>query len=157
MKPYAEDFELNLVQHTAEAVPDINVWQTHHNPEDLTLNNISKILQGGDDWEEGRCQARSDLRPQATQPGGSWRLKRTIVRRCARDDNSDVKQSSEYSQADQDTCDGDIDGRHISAEPGGEEEQCDLEHDGETFDEQVEWPFLEPVAFALTVSATVDH
>ena len=40
---------------------------------------------------------------------------------------------------------------------GAGEEEGDLEHHRETLDEQVQWPLLEPVAFALTVSAALDH
>ena len=43
------------------------------------------------------------------------------------------------------------------AQSTGEEEEGDLEHDQETLDEEVEGPFLESVALALTVSATLDH
>ena len=45
----------------------------------------------------------------------------------------------------------------MSAESTGEKEERDLEYYRETFDEEVEWPFLEPIEFALTVSATLDH
>ena len=43
------------------------------------------------------------------------------------------------------------------AQSTGEEEEGDLEHDQETLDEEVEGPFLESVALALTVPATLDH
>jgi len=45
----------------------------------------------------------------------------------------------------------------VSAESTGEEEEGDLEHHWKTLDEEVQWPFLESIAFALTVSATLDH
>jgi len=45
----------------------------------------------------------------------------------------------------------------VSTESTGEEEQGDLEHHRKALDEKVQWPFLEPIEFALTVSATLDH
>ena len=45
----------------------------------------------------------------------------------------------------------------MSAESAGEEEEGDLEHHWKTLDEEVQWPFLQSIAFALTVSATLDH
>ena len=45
----------------------------------------------------------------------------------------------------------------MPAESAGEEEQGDLEHHWETLDEEVQWPFLESITFALTVSATLNH
>ena len=45
----------------------------------------------------------------------------------------------------------------MSAESAGKEEQGDLEHHWKALDEEVQWPFLEPIAFALTVSTTLDH
>ena len=37
------------------------------------------------------------------------------------------------------------------------EEEGYLERYWKTFNEEVEWPFLEPIKFVLTVSATLDH
>jgi hypothetical protein len=45
----------------------------------------------------------------------------------------------------------------VSAEPAGEKEERRLEHHRKTLDEEVQWPFLEPIAFALTVPATLDR
>jgi len=45
----------------------------------------------------------------------------------------------------------------VSTETTGEEEECDLEHHRKTLDEEVQWPFLEPIAFTLTVSTSLDH
>jgi hypothetical protein len=45
----------------------------------------------------------------------------------------------------------------VFAQPTGEEEEGDLEHDWETLDEEMEGPFLQSIALALTVSATLDH
>ena len=43
------------------------------------------------------------------------------------------------------------------AESTGKEEKDDLEHRRETLDEEVQRPFLEPIPFALMVSAALDH
>jgi len=45
----------------------------------------------------------------------------------------------------------------VSTETGGEKEEGDLEHHRGTLDEEVQWPFLQPIAFALTISASLDH
>ena len=45
----------------------------------------------------------------------------------------------------------------MPAESTGEKEEGDLEHHRETLDEEVQWPFLQPIAFALTISASLDH
>jgi hypothetical protein len=45
----------------------------------------------------------------------------------------------------------------VSAESTSEEEEGNLEHHWKALNEGVEWPFLEPIAFALAVSATLDH
>ena len=45
----------------------------------------------------------------------------------------------------------------MSAEPAGKEEEGGLEHHRKTLDEEVERPFLKPIAFALTVAATFDY
>jgi len=45
----------------------------------------------------------------------------------------------------------------VSTESTGEKEEGDLEHHRETLDEEVQWPFLQPIAFTLTVSASLDH
>ena len=37
------------------------------------------------------------------------------------------------------------------------EEEGYLEHYWKTFNEEVEWPFLEPIKLALAVSTTLDH
>jgi len=67
------------------------------------------------------------------------------------------KYDSEASQADEGTCNGGTDGPHASAETAGEKEEGGLEHHWKTLDEEVQWPSLEPIAFSLTVSATLDH
>ena len=45
----------------------------------------------------------------------------------------------------------------MSTESTGKKEEGDLEHHRKALDEEVQWPFLEPIAFALTVAATLDH
>ena len=50
-----------------------------------------------------------------------------------------------------------VDGPHVPRRSTGEEKKGDLEHDGETLYEQVEWPPLEAVIFALAVTAAFDH
>ena len=45
----------------------------------------------------------------------------------------------------------------MSAEAASEKEEGDLEHHRETLDEEVQWPFLQPIAFALAVSASLDR
>jgi hypothetical protein len=45
----------------------------------------------------------------------------------------------------------------VSTESTSEEKKGDLEHYWKTSDEKVEGPFLEPIAFSLTVTATLDH
>jgi len=45
----------------------------------------------------------------------------------------------------------------VTAESAGEEEEGDLEHQWKTLDEEVQWPFLESITFALAVTTTLDH
>ena len=45
----------------------------------------------------------------------------------------------------------------MPAETTGEKEEGGLEHHREILDEEVQWPFLQSIAFALTVSASLDH
>ena len=43
------------------------------------------------------------------------------------------------------------------AQSASEEEKGSLEYDREALDEEMEGPLLEPIALALTVTATLDH
>ena len=45
----------------------------------------------------------------------------------------------------------------MSTETAGEKEEGDLEYRRKALDEGVEWPFPQPVAFALPVAAALDH
>ena len=45
----------------------------------------------------------------------------------------------------------------MATETTGEKEEGDLEHHRQTLDEEVQWPFLQSIAFALTVSASLDN
>ena len=74
---------------------------------------------------------------------------------CANDHNRDVKSDSE-PEASEDPGNG-VYRPHVPARSGGKKEEGSLEHHRETLDESVQWPFLKPIAFALTVSATVDR
>ena len=73
---------------------------------------------------------------------------------CANDHNRDVKSDSEASE---DPGNGGVYRPHVPAQSGGKKEEGSLEHHRETLDEPVQWPFLKPIAFALTVSATLDR
>ena len=84
-------------------------------------------------------------------------MERTIICRSTGDDDPDVKKDSKTSKGNEGVRDGVVDGRHVSAKATGEEEESDLKHNRKTLYKQVERPFLEPIAFALTVSTTLDH
>ena len=71
--------------------------------------------------------------------------------------NSDVKHHSEACEADQGVCDKGIYGPHVSTQSTSKEEEGDLEHHHETLDKEVEWPLLQPIAFALTVPTMLNH
>ena len=127
----------------------------NHDTGTVKLNNISQSAEGKDDKEGGRDEARPDPLPQTTQRDRCWCFERTVVRKCTSDDDSDVKHNSKTGEGDEGICDGSVDGCHVLTNTAGEEEESDLENDGKAFD--VEWPFLEPIALALTVSTTLDH
>ena len=79
------------------------------------------------------------------------------MRRCSNNHNPKVEQNSEHGEGDEDTCNGGIDGSHVLAQSASEEEERDLEHDREAFDEEMEGPLLQSIALPLTVSATLDR
>jgi len=84
-------------------------------------------------------------------------LERTFIRRCSGDHDCDVKDEPDGGEADDDAPNGGGNRQHVFAKSTGEKEEGNLEHYLKTLDEEVEWPFLQPIAFALTVSATLDH
>lgn len=53
--------------------------------------------------------------------------------------------------------DGSVDGYHVPTEAASKEKEGDPKHHRKAPDEQVERPFLEPIVFPLTVSATLNH
>ena len=61
------------------------------------------------------------------------------------------------SEGNEDICDKRVDGPRVSTQSTGKEEEGDLEHDGETLDKKVEWPFIETLTPALTVSTSLHH
>jgi len=95
--------------------------------------------------------------PYTAQSNGYWCLEWTLVRRCPNDHNPKVEQNPEHSEGDDNTCNGSIDGRHVLTQSTSEEEEGSLEHDRETFDEEMEGPLLESIALPLTVSAAFDR
>ena len=95
--------------------------------------------------------------PYATKSSGYWSLEWALVRGRANDYNPEVECNSKDSEGDENSSHWGVDGRHVFAQSTREEEESGLEHDRETLDEEVEGPFLQPVALALTVSATLDH
>ena len=102
----------------------------------------------------GGGNPESDLLPRTAKSSRCRCLERTRIRRHRHpgDHDPDVKHGSETGKADEGTRNGRVDRPHLSAESTGEEEEGNLEHQRKTLDERIEWPFLEPVAFALTVS-----
>ena len=98
-----------------------------------------------------------DLPPLTTKSGRHWCLERTRIRRCPSDHDYDVESNSEAGEAGEDPGNGGVYGPHVPAESAGEKEERGLEHHRETLDEVMQRPFLEPISFALTVSATLDH
>ena len=125
--------------------------------EDTKLGDLFYGTQGNDNGGNDRDQAGSEPLPQATQRDRRWRLEWAGVRGCASDGDPNVKQKPKAGEGKEGVSDGVVDGCHVPTEAAGEEKKCDLEHHRETLDEQVEWPFGEPVALPLTISATVDH
>ena len=67
-----------------------------------------------------------------------------------------IPNNPKYGEGDEDTCDGVVDRCHVPIKSTGEEES-DLEHHRQTFDEEAKWPFLEPDTLSLTVSTPLDH
>ena len=143
--------------------------QPKQHVEDLTLNDPPQMAQSGQHWQPyqictgGKNRMKCDsyvgfsCLPYAAKGNGYRCLEWTLVRRCTNNHNPNIEQDSEYSEGDEDTGDGGIDGSHVFAQSTGEEEERDLEHHRETLDEEVEGPLLEPIALPLTVSATLDH
>lgn len=84
-------------------------------------------------------------------------MKRTVVRRCASNDDPNVKQYPKTCEGDKGVCDGGVDWHHVPTETTGEEEESDLEHHRKALNEQVERPFLEPIALALAISAAFNR
>ena len=95
--------------------------------------------------------------PCTAKSKGYWSLERTLVRRCPDNHNSKVEQNPEHSQGDEDTCNGGIDRCHVLAQPAGEEEEGNLEHDREALDEEVEGPLLQSIALPLTICGALDR
>ena len=81
----------------------------------------------------------------------------TRIRRHPSDHDRDEKYDSKASETDEGECNGGVDGPHVPAESTGEQEEGHLEHHRETLDEELQWPFLQPITFSLAVSATLDH
>jgi len=106
---------------------------------------------------ESGGDARFSCLPYASHTNGYWRLEWTLVRRCPNDHNPKVEQNPKHSEGDEDTCNGGIDRCHVFAQPASKEEECDLQHDRETLDEEMEGPLLQPIALPLTVSAPLDR
>lgn len=73
------------------------------------------------------------------------------------DNNPNIERSAENGERDDDPCDGSVDRPHVLRQSIGEKEEDDLEYDGENFDERVELPLLQAVAFALALPATFDN
>ena len=45
----------------------------------------------------------------------------------------------------------------MAAESTSKEEEGDLEHDRQTLDEEVEWPFFQTLTLALPIPASLHH
>ena len=97
------------------------------------------------------------LLPQAVQPGRRRCLKWAVVRRCADDENNNVKQDSKTGEGDEGGCNKCVDGQDVSAKSTGEEKESNLKHHRKALDNKVEWPLLESIKFALTVFATLNN
>ena len=106
---------------------------------------------------KGGGDVRFSCLPHAPQSNRYRCLEWTLVRRCPNDHNPKVEQNPEHSQGDEDTCNGGIDRRHVLAQPAGEEEEGNLEHDREALDEEVEGPLLQSIALPLTICGALDR
>ena len=81
-----------------------------------------------------------------------WCLERTLIRGRS----GDVEEEAEDGEGGDGARDGCVNRPHVLRQATGEEKKGDLEHDGETLDEQPEWPSLEAVKFALAVTTTLN-
>ena len=90
------------------------------------------------------------------QRDGCWCLKRTLVRRCTDDDDSDIKQITKLGKGDEDASHSCVDGCHVFTEAVGEKEG-EKEHHWESLDKEAKWQFLKPIALALAVSIALNH
>ena len=95
--------------------------------------------------------------PYAVQSSGYRCLEWTLIRGCTNNHNPEVEHDSKNSEGDEDTSDGGIDGRQVFAQSASEEEKGSLEHDRETFNEEMEGPLLEPITFALPISTSLNR
>ena len=109
-----------------------------------------------------RGQARKEPRAFLAVLKGSEGFPRggldgALVGRHPYDYDPDIEQNVEESEGDDDAGEGCVDRPHVSGKSTGEEKQGDLVYDRETLDEEVEWPPLQAVAFALAVTTLFDH
>lgn len=81
----------------------------------------------------------------------------TRIRRRASNHNREIKYSAKASEADEDVRDGGVYEPHVLAESAGKKEDSGVEHPRKTLYEEVERPFLKPIAFELTITATFDR
>ena len=95
--------------------------------------------------------------PYTAKNNRCWCLEWTCIRRHPSNHNHDIKCDPETSETDEGECNRGVDGPHVLTEAKGEKEEGDLEHHRETLDEEVQWPFLQPIAFSLAVSASLNH
>jgi len=114
------------------------------------LDGFPQMVQSGGD-------VRFRCLPYTAQSNKYWCLEWALIGRYPNDDYPKVEQNPKHSEGDEDTCNGGIDGSHVLAQPAGEEEERNLEHNRETLDKEVEGPLLEAIALPLTVSATLDR
>ena len=86
-----------------------------------------------------------------------WCLERTLIRGCSGSYDANVEKDTKNGEGYDNTCNGGVDRPYVSRQATGEEKEGNLEHDGETVDEQTERPLLEAIEFALAITAAFGH
>ena len=88
---------------------------------------------------------------------GEWCLERAVVGQGSGGNDEAVEEDSEGGETDEDAGDSFVDEEEVVGEGATKEEESGLEHEGQTFHDEVEMPGDHPVHLALTMPTAINN
>ena len=94
---------------------------------------------------------------QETEDEGRWSLEWAIIGKRSGGNDEEVEEETEGSETDDDAGDNVVDKIEVLGKSIAKEEESGLEHERQTFHDEVEAPGDRPVHLALSIPATIDN